>query len=319
MAGQVTAPPVLFLMGPTASGKTDLAVALHERLPVDIVSVDSAMVYRGMDIGTAKPGRDLLARVPHRLIDICDPAESYSAGRFRADARDAILEIQGAGRMPLLVGGTGLYFRSLEQGFSPLPCSDPAVRADIENEADREGWKKMHAILAEIDPLSAQKIHPNDPQRIGRALEVYRLSGRPLSALVEAGREGGLASPLIKLIVAPAERCLLHEAIARRFHRMLEAELLAEVRGLYERGDLHAGLPAMRLVGYRQVWQYLAGELEYKDMINKAITATRRLAKRQLTWLRSERNARWFDANTPQIAEDVLIFLRRHPIFSGRV
>lgn len=306
-------------MGPTASGKTDLAVALHERLPVDLVSVDSAMVYRGMDIGTAKPAPELLARVPHRLIDICDPAESYSAGRFRADARRAIAEIHAAGRVPLLVGGTGLYFRSLEQGISRLPASDATVREAVENEAERVGWKQMHAELAKIDPVSAQKIHPNDPQRIGRALEVYRLSGRPLSALTARGREGGLGFPLVKLIVAPAERRHLHDAIARRFQRMLEDELVAEVRGLYQRGDLHAGLPAMRLVGYRQVWQYLAGEMEYKDMINKAITATRQLAKRQLTWLRAEREAYWFEAGSPQIADNVLNFLRQHPIFSGRV
>jgi len=315
----VTAPPVLFLMGPTASGKTELAVALHRQLPVDVVSVDSAMVYRGMDIGTAKPSRELLAEVPHRLIDICDPAESYSAGRFCEDARAAIAEIRAVGRIPLLVGGTGLYFRSLEQGFSPLPASDPAVRAEVELEAEREGWEKMHAKLMKIDPLSAQKIHPNDPQRIQRALEIYRLSGRPPSALYGRGREQGLALPLIKLVVAPAERSRLHAAIRSRFLAMLEAELLAEVEGLYQRGDLHAGLPAMRLVGYRQVWQYLAGECDYKDMINKAISATRQLAKRQLTWLRAEQGANWFDAAAPACAGEVLNFLRRHPIFTGRV
>jgi tRNA dimethylallyltransferase len=312
----VTAPPVVFLMGPTASGKTDLALALHERLPLDIVSVDSAMVYRGMDIGTAKPSREVLTRVPHRLIDICDPAEAYSAGRFRADAREAIRDIHAAGRIPLLVGGTGLYFRSLEQGFSRLPPSDPAVRDALEEEADLKGWKQMYALLAQIDPISAKKIHPNDPQRIQRALEVYRITGRPLSSLVGGGREGGLDSPLIKLVVAPAERSRLHEVIRRRFLGMLEAELMAEVRCLYERGDLHAGLPAMRLVGYRQAWQYLAGELDYNSMINKAITATRQLAKRQLTWLRAEPDARWFNSDSGRLEERVLNFLRKDPVFS---
>jgi tRNA dimethylallyltransferase len=312
----VTAPPVVFLMGPTASGKTDLALALHERLPLDIVSVDSAMVYRGMDIGTAKPSREVLTRVPHRLIDICDPAEAYSAGRFRADAREAIRDIHAAGRIPLLVGGTGLYFRSLEQGFSRLPPSDPAVRDALEEEADLKGWKQMYALLAQIDPISAKKIHPNDPQRIQRALEVYRITGRPLSSLVGGGREGGLDSPLIKLVVAPAERSRLHEVIRRRFLDMLEAELMAEVRCLYERGDLHAGLPAMRLVGYRQAWQYLAGELDYNSMINKAITATRQLAKRQLTWLRAEPDARWFNSDSGRLEERVLNFLRKDPVFS---
>jgi tRNA dimethylallyltransferase len=312
----VTAPPVVFLMGPTASGKTDLALALHERLPLDIVSVDSAMVYRGMDIGTAKPSREVLTRVPHRLIDICDPAEAYSAGRFRADAREAIRDIHAAGRIPLLVGGTGLYFRSLEQGFSRLPPSDPAVRDALEEEADLKGWKQMYALLAQIDPISAKKIHPNDPQRIQRALEVYRITGRPLSSLVGGGREGGLDSPLIKLVVAPAERGRLHEVIRRRFLGMLEAELMAEVRCLYERGDLHAGLPAMRLVGYRQAWQYLAGELDYNSMINKAITATRQLAKRQLTWLRAEPDARWFNSDSGRLEERVLNFLRKDPVFS---
>jgi len=314
-----TEPPVLFLMGPTASGKTDLALALHRHLPVDMISVDSAMVYRGMDIGTAKPPREVLARVPHRLIDICDPAESYSAGRFREDALLAITESRAAGRIPLLVGGTGLYFRPLEQGFSSLPASDPRVRAEIEQEAVRVGWKQLHLKLKEIDPVSAKKIHPNDPQRIGRALEVYRLSGQPLSDLLSRGREGGLGLPLIKMVVAPTRRGCLREAIQQRFLHMLEAELVAEVRGLYERGDLHAGLPAMRLVGYRQVWQYLAGELEYNNMINKAITATRQLAKRQLTWIRAESNVNWFNSESAGLLEEVLIFLRQNPIFSSNV
>ncbi|MEX2523917.1 MAG: tRNA (adenosine(37)-N6)-dimethylallyltransferase MiaA [Gammaproteobacteria bacterium] len=307
--------PVIFLMGPTASGKTDLAVMLHEVLPVDIISVDSAMVYRGMDIGTAKPTADILARAPHRLIDICDPAEAYSAGRFREDARAAIRDIHARGRTPLLVGGTGLYFRGLERGISRLPGADPALRQSLEEEADSVGWKKMHENLQKIDPDSATRIHPNDPQRIQRALEVYELTGRPLSDWFRSGRSGSLGMPPVKLIVAPGERTRLHERIRRRFLRMLDDELVEEVRCLYERQDLHAGLPSMRLVGYRQVWQYLDEEINHKDMINKAITATRQLAKRQMTWLRAEQEAVRFDSEAPSVQRDVLNFLRHSRIF----
>lgn len=315
MTAEGEQPPVIFLMGPTASGKTGLAVALHEALPVDIVSVDSAMVYRGMDIGTAKPPADILARAPHRLIDICDPAEAYSAGRFREDARAAIDEIHARGRIPLLVGGTGLYFRGLEQGISQLPGADPDFRKSMEIEADRDGWEAMHGKLREIDPDSAARIHPNDPQRIQRALEVYELTGRPLSDWFRTGRSGSLTIPPIKLILAPAERRRLHERIRQRFLRMLEDELVEEVRCLYAREDLHSGLPAMRLVGYRQIWQYLEGRMTHKDMINKAITATRQLAKRQMTWLRSEQEAVWFDSESESVHGDVLNFLRHSPIF----
>ncbi len=303
-------------MGPTASGKTPLAVALHEALPVDIISVDSAMVYRGLDIGTAKPSPAVQAAAPHRLIDICDPAEAYSAGRFCSDARAAIRDSQAQGRIPLLVGGTGLYFRTLEQGIAALPEADPDLRSSLEKEAESVGWQQMHARLKEIDPESASRIHPNDPQRIQRALEVYHLTGRPMADVLAAGRAGSLARPLIKIVIAPEQRSSLHERIRLRFLQMLEDELVEEVRGLYARPDLHAGLPAMRLVGYRQVWQYLAGELSHKDMINKAITATRQLAKRQLTWLRSEQATRWFNSESPAVARDVLNFLRDHPIFT---
>ena len=307
--------PVLFLMGPTASGKTGLALTLAQALPLEIISVDSAMVYRGLDIGTAKPPPEVLARVPHRLVDICDPAEAYSAGRFREDALQAIAEIRAAGRIPLLVGGTGLYFRALERGFSPLPPSEPAIREQIGREAEAAGWQTMHDKLAQIDPESAQKIHRNDPQRIGRALEVYRITGQPLSRLQSGGREGGLALPVLKLVLAPEQRAPLRERIAQRFQAMLEAELVAEVRGLYERGDLHAGLPSMRLVGYRQVWQYLDGRIDYNSMISKAITATRQLAKRQLTWIRSERDAVWFNSESDALADAVMYFLRRKLFF----
>lgn len=311
--------PVIFLMGPTASGKTDLAVALYEALPVDIVSVDSAMVYRGMDIGTAKPPAAVLARAPHRLIDICDPADAYSAGRFREDARAVIREIHARGRIPLLVGGTGLYFRSLERGISRLPGADPVLRRSLEEEANRVGWEKMHHKLKEIDPDSAARIHPNDPQRIQRALEVHELSGRPLSDWFRSGRSDSLTPPPVKLIVAPGERSRLHERIRRRFLQMLEDELVEEVRCLHERDDLHPGLPAIRMVGYRQVWQYLDGDITHNDMINKAITATRQLAKRQMTWLRAEEAAVRFDSESATVERDVLNFLLNSPIFQQTV
>lgn len=288
--------PVLCLMGPTASGKTDLAVALHEALPVDIVSVDSVMVYRGMDIGSAKPAPAILAQAPHRLVDILDPAEPYSAARFREDALREIRAIHAAGRVPLLVGGTMLYFRALFGGLSALPSADPAVRARLEQEAAERGWPALHARLAQVDPAAAARIHPNDPQRIQRALEVHELTGRPLSELQAAPAGEALPYRFVKLAVAPAERSVLHERISRRFRQMLEAGLVEEVEGLFRRGDLHPGLPAIRAVGYRQVWQYLAGELDREAMVERGIIATRQLAKRQFTWLRSETQVAWFDS-----------------------
>ena len=299
-------PPVLCLMGPTASGKTDLAVALHASLPVDIVSVDSVMVYRGMDIGSAKPEPAILARAPHRLVDILDPAEPYSAARFREDALREIRAIHAAGRVPLLVGGTMLYFRALFGGLSALPSADPAVRARLETEAAAQGWPALHARLAEVDPAAAARIHPNDPQRIQRALEVYELTGQPLSRLQSTDAGEPLPYRFVKLAVAPAERSVLHERIARRFRQMLEAGLVEEVEGLYRRGDLHPGLPSIRAVGYRQVWQYLAGELDREEMVERGIIATRQLAKRQFTWLRSETDVAWFDSLAPDRLSRVL-------------
>jgi len=298
---EIAAKPVICLMGPTASGKTDLAVELAESLPLDIVSVDSAMVYRGLDIGTAKPGPDVLARAPHRLIDICDPAESYSAARFRDDATREVEAIHAAGRIPLLVGGTGLYFRTFEQGLSALPGASHHIRQRIKEEARQCGWAAMHARLAEVDPASAERIHPNDPQRLQRALEVYELTGRPLSECWETNQGEPGPYRWLKLVVAPSDRAVLRERAASRFHAMIEAGLLDEVSALYNRGDLHENLPAMRLVGYRQVWRYLAGQLDYSDMITHAIVATRQLAKRQLTWFRAEQQTVWFDslANGP--------------------
>ncbi len=282
-------PPVVFLMGPTASGKTDLAVAAAEGLPVDLISVDSAMVYRGMDVGTAKPGPEVLVRAPHRLIDICDPRDAYSAGRFRVDALAEIRASHERGRIPLLVGGTMLYFRALERGLAPLPGADPALRRQFEAQAREHGWAVLHARLRVLDPRAAERIHPNDPQRIQRALEVHALTGRPLSELQETPAED-FPYRVLRFALWPADRGALHARIARRLDAMFEAGLVAEVQGLRARGDLHRNLPAMRAVGYRQVWDYLEGRLDAAAMRERALHASRQLAKRQLTWLRRERD-----------------------------
>ena len=310
---------VIFLMGPTASGKTSLAVELHKNLPVDIVSVDSAMVYRGLDIGTAKPSKAIQKDTPHRLIDICDPNERYSAGRFCTDAVQIINEIHRHGRVPLLVGGTGLYFRSLEQGFSDLPLADQNIRRRLESEAQEIGWEKMHARLREVDPNSAARIHHNDPQRIQRALEIFEITGTPLSDLHQKGRTSPLDLKIIKLVIGSDDRAMLHKQIQTRYHGMLETGLIEEVKQFYERSDMSQALPSMRLVGYRQVWQYLAGDINYNFMINKAITATRQLAKRQLTWLRSEKNSHWFDSNDIDLKEKLLKILHDNAFISARL
>lgn len=304
-------PPVVFLMGPTASGKTDVAVFLAERLGCAVVSVDSAMVYRGMDVGTAKPPPGVLARVPHRLIDILDPAEAYSAARFRADALREIAHARSRGQVPLLVGGTGLYFRALERGLSALPAADPAVRAGLTAAAAREGWAALHRRLAAIDPAAASRIHPNDPQRIQRALEVCHLTGRPLSELLERDRAPAAPFRAVKLVLEPASREDLHLRIGRRFEHMLASGLLEEVERLRGRGDLHPDLPSMRAVGYRQVWQYLEGSVDRATMVERGIAATRQLAKRQLTWLRAEGEAERIDALDPRVAERALDFVGR--------
>jgi len=284
--------PVLCLMGPTAAGKTGLAVALAARHPLEIISVDSAQVYRGMDIGSAKPDAATLAAAPHRLIDIRDPAEPYSAALFVEDARRHIDAIHAAGRIPFLVGGTMLYFRALLEGLSPLPASDPAVRQQLLEEAQSRGWTFLHRQLAEVDPEAAARIHPNDPQRLQRALEVYRLTGRPLSALQRAqGPALDEHFEVRKAALIPADRARLHRRIERRFREMVNQGLVEEVRALFDRADLDASLPALRSVGYRQVWKYLAGAYSREEMVERGIIATRQLAKRQLTWLRRERDA----------------------------
>ena len=300
-------PPAIFLMGPTAAGKTDLAIELARVLPCELISVDSALIYRDMDIGTAKPDKDTLAEFPHRLIDIRDPAESYSAAEFRADALSAMAEITARGRIPLLVGGTMLYFKALLEGLAEMPSADAALRAELEARAQAEGWEVLHAELRAVDPESAARIHPNDPQRLIRALEVYRVSGQSMTVHRQrqaAENTAGGASAVrqfpytvAQLAIAPAQRQLLHERIALRFRLMLEQGLVAEVERLRQRSDLHVGLPSIRAVGYRQVWDHLDGKLDAVQMQERGIIATRQLAKRQFTWLRGwQQDVHWLDS-----------------------
>ncbi|MDE2308946.1 MAG: tRNA (adenosine(37)-N6)-dimethylallyltransferase MiaA [Xanthomonadaceae bacterium] len=302
-------PLAIFLMGPTASGKTALACALSERFALGLISVDSALVYRGMDIGTAKPDAATLARYPHALVDIRDPAEAYSAAEFRADALAAMQRVSAQGRVPLLVGGTGLYFRALQQGLSDLPEAVPALRARLAGEAAQLGWPAMHARLARLDPLAATRIGSHDAQRLQRALEVIELTGRPLSEQQHGGRTR-FPWRVLKLALLPADRSVLHARIAQRFDAMLAAGFLDEVRGLRSRGDLHAQLPAMRAVGYRQAWEHLDGSTDPAGFRDRGIFATRQLAKRQITWLRSDFGARQLDPDRPRLAERAIDALR---------
>lgn len=302
-------PLAIFLMGPTASGKTALACQLSERFPVDLVSVDSALVYRGLDIGSAKPDAATLARYPHALIDIRDPASPYSAADFRADATLAMQQITARGRVPLLVGGTGLYFRALQRGLSALPEADPAVRERLTAEAQAQGWPSLHRRLAALDPAAAVRIGPNDAQRLQRALEVIELTGRPLSEQQQGGSGEPFPWRVLKLALLPDDRSRLHARIAERFDAIVAAGLLDEVRTLRARGDLHADLPAIRAVGYRQAWEHLDGRTDLATFRDQGIFATRQLAKRQITWLRSELDARALDPDRddlPGRAEDAL-------------
>ena len=282
-------------MGPTASGKTALAVDWAERLGSEVISVDSALVYRGLDIGAAKPDASTLARVRHHLVDVREPHEVYSAADFARDAKAEMSRQAAAGRIPVLAGGTGLYFRALLSGLSEMPEADPRVRAQIRDEAESEGWPALHRRLAEVDPVAARRIHPNDPQRLSRALEVHRISGIPLSEWQSRGSPRAFPFKVLKLVLAPADRSLLHERIALRFDAMLDAGFLDEVRRLRSDQRLHRDLPAVRAVGYRQAWDFLDGGCDLAVFRERAIAATRQLAKRQLTWLRREHDARWID------------------------
>lgn len=302
-------PLAIFLMGPTASGKTALACALAERFSLQLISVDSALVYRGLDIGSAKPDAQTLQRYPHELIDIRDPQQPYSAADFRVDALRSMQEITARGRIPLLVGGTGLYFRALHQGLSDLPEADPVIRARLTEEADRAGWPALHVRLTHLDPAAGARIGVNDTQRLQRALEVIELTGRPLSELQS---RSNITFPwrVLKLALMPAERGSLHERIAQRFDAMLADGFLDEVRGLRQRTGLHADLPAMRAVGYRQAWQHLEGLIDAGEFRQRGIFATRQLAKRQITWLRSEVGARCFDPDRPHLGRRATEALR---------
>jgi len=301
--------PVILLMGPTAAGKSAIAVRLAPRFRLEIVSVDSAQVYRHMDIGTAKPGGQTLAAAPHHLIDILDPCDRYSAAQFCKDARRVVAEIHGRGNIPLLAGGTMLYFKALKEGLSQLPAADSATRLAIDAMAEISGWPALHAELERLDPTTAARLQPTDAQRIQRALEVYYLSGQPLSALVAHGREGAAAYRTIAIALEPSQRTVLHERIERRFELMLELGLIAEVRKLRERFDLNASLPSMRAVGYRQVWQHLEGKFDLAALREKGTAATRQLAKRQLTWLRSWVHAHRFDCLAETVTEQVESYL----------
>jgi tRNA dimethylallyltransferase len=306
------ATPVPLIMGPTGAGKTDLALRLAAKYPIEIVSVDSAMVYRGMDIGTGKPSRDVLERFPHHLVDILDPSQAYSAGQFVRDAHQTIAAIRGRGKLPVLVGGTMLYFRALRRGLADMPAANAQVRQEIDADAVQHGWPSLHARLASLDPVTAARIQPNDGQRIQRALEVHRLTGKTLSELHAQTRPADPAMKFAAFAWAPEDRERLYDAIERRFEQMMQAGLLEEVRRLQQRGDLHAELPAIRSVGYRQLWEHLCGKESLDSSVRRAIFATRHLARRQLIWLRAENDVRWYDtldsAAADQIEQTIAVF-----------
>ncbi len=303
-------PLALFLMGPTAAGKTEAAMALHEQCGCELISVDSAMVYRGLDIGSAKPSAEELQRAPHRLIDIRDPADPYSAANFRVDALREMRQISAAGKVPLLVGGTMLYFKQLLEGGGNLPPSSPEIRAELEHSLARDGLAVLHARLKQVDPAAGQRIHPNDPQRTLRALEVYRVAGRPMSELWAEQAVTPFPWRVVSMVLAPEERGFLHQRIAHRFQQMLTEGLIDEVSALKKRTDLHADLPALKSVGYRQVWDYLEGRYDRATLEEQGIIATRQLAKRQLTWLRGWKNTCWFNIQRADTLDKVLKLVR---------
>ncbi|ATD09071.1 tRNA (adenosine(37)-N6)-dimethylallyltransferase MiaA [Pseudoalteromonas piscicida] len=300
--------PVITLMGPTAAGKTALAIELCQALNTEIISVDSALVYKGMDIGTAKPSAQEQAQAPHHLIDIIDPAQSYSVAEFRADAIKLIDDFHQRGKVPILVGGTMMYFKGLIEGLSPLPEADAEIRAVLEREAEQKGWPALHQQLKEIDSEAAAKISENDSQRINRALEVYRISGKTMTQLQQS-KQDALPYQFHQFAIAPNDRKVLHERIEKRFKIMLDEGFKNEVLALYQRKDLHPDLPSIRCVGYRQMWEYLAGECDYNEMVFKGVAATRQLAKRQLTWLRGWQDVTWLDTDSQENLQRVLTSL----------
>ncbi|NLC23869.1 MAG: tRNA (adenosine(37)-N6)-dimethylallyltransferase MiaA [Oxalobacter sp.] len=305
-------PFAVAIMGPTASGKTAAALEVAQHIPAEIISVDSALVYRDMTIGTAKPTPDERRMVPHHLIDLVDPSESYSVSRFREDVFRLVIEISQRGKLPLLVGGTMMYFKGLLAGLDDLPGADPAIRARIDEEAARQGWPALHQKLALLDPDTAARLKPNDSQRIQRALEIIELTGKPLSQLHTGRKNTELPFVLLPVALEPSDRSILHQRIVTRFDHMLENDgLIDEVRALRNRGDLHLGLPSMRCVGYRQTWQYLDGEFDRKALREKGIAATRQLAKRQLTWLRAMPERRVVDCLSPDAAQEIITLVKK--------
>lgn len=304
--------PVLCLAGPTASGKSASSLALAQRWPIEIINVDSATIYRGMDIGTAKPSRQEQEQVRHHLLDIRDPAETYSAAAFRTDALQRIEEIRARNHIPVLCGGTMLYYKALREGLNDLPEADPTIRTQIDAEASLLGWPAMHAQLAEIDPDTAQRLKPNDSQRVQRAIEIYRASGRTMSSwLAQPSRSPATDLNFVTLSLEPSDRSALHERIAQRYYVMIEQGLIPEVQTFYDRGDLHTSLPSMRCVGYRQIWEYLDGAVSLDEAIEKAIAATRQLAKRQLTWLRAQPERHYIDCLDPDAVTRVIDYSAR--------
>lgn len=305
----MTKPHVVCLMGPTASGKTGLAVDLVQHHDFEIISVDSALVYKGMDIGTAKPDADLLAKAPHRLIDIIDPTESYSAADFVADVVHEVADIVAKGKTPLLVGGTMMYFNALQKGLAEMPTADVQLRKEIEQEALQKGWPALHEYLQGVDPEAALRIHPNDPQRLQRAIEVYRLTGKTMTQFWAEQEEASMPFEMINMAVMPKERSVLHQRIEQRFDEMMANGFLAEVEGFYRRGDLSIEMPSMRCVGYRQLWQYLDGVDSLDDAIFKGVVASRQLAKRQLTWLRGWEDLTIFDSLSKDLTSEALNYI----------